>query len=243
VTVEQRRETASTVSSIQIAPSILASNFLKLGDAVGEAERGGGDRLHIDVMDGRFVPNITIGPPVVRAIRTATSMPLEAHLMVVEPERYVQAFADAGTDVIIVHCEVSPHLYRTMQQIHDAGCRAGVAINPATHWIAVEEVLDIADLILVMTVNPGFGGQKFISPMLRKISALRRTIDRREDAAELEVDGGVTFETAEQVVQAGARVLVAGTSVYQSETGVSASIEALRRAASRGLRPAAGVPH
>lgn len=216
---------------ILIAPSILASDFLHLGRAVHDAESGGADRLHLDVMDGRFVPNITIGPPIVSAVRGATRLTLEAHLMIVEPERYVPAFAEAGADIITVHAEVSPHLYRTVEQIHDVGRRAGVAINPATPWVMVEELIELADLILVMTVSPGFGGQAFIPEMLPKLRRVREAIDRRNSNAELEVDGGIDEETAGQVVEAGARVLVAGTSVYRSPAGVTAAIEGLRRAA------------
>src|SRR5436305_7125836 len=156
-------------SPVKVAPSILASDFLHLADAVQAAEHAGSDRLHLDIMDGRFVPNITIGQPVVEAIRSATSLPLEAHLMIVEPERYVDDFKRAGMDLITIHQEVSPNLYRTLQHIREVGVRTGVAINPGTPWEAVRDVLHLADLVLVMTVNPGFGGQRFIPEMLTKI--------------------------------------------------------------------------
>ena len=226
------------MSAVEIAPSILASDFLHLGDAVRQAEDARAERLHIDVMDGRFVPNITIGQPIVECIRRATGMFLETHLMIVEPERYVPDFAAAGADLITVHSEVSPHLYRTLQQIHDCGKRAGVALNPATPWSAVGEVLELADLILVMTVSPGFGGQEFIAAMIPKIRRLREELDRRGLTTDLEVDGGINDETAPVVVEAGARVLVAGTSVYGASAGVSERVQALRSAAQRSL-PAA----
>ncbi len=223
-----------TVTAVRVAPSVLAADFLHLADAVRQAEVAGVDRLHLDVMDGRFVPNISFGLPIVESIRAVTSLTLEAHLMIVEPEEYVSAFAEAGADTITVHAEVSPHLYRTVQHIHDVGKKAGVAINPATHWTAVEEILNVADLILVMTVNPGFGGQEFIEPMLAKIARVRSEIDQRGLATELEVDGGITAETTPRVVAAGARVLVAGTSVFRDPDGVTAAVRRLNEAATGG---------
>ncbi|HLJ69486.1 MAG TPA: ribulose-phosphate 3-epimerase [Chloroflexota bacterium] len=220
----------------QIAPSILASDFLHLGDAVRVVEGAGATRLHIDVMDGRFVPNISVGQPVVRSVRQGTGLFLETHLMIVEPERYVADFVEAGADLVTVHQEVSPHLYRTLELVHSLGKRAGVAINPATPWTAVEEVLGLADLILVMTVSPGFGGQQFIRAMLPKIKRVRDAIDERGLDTELEVDGGIDEETIPLVVAAGARVLVAGTAVYRSRSGIGEALEGLRKLAAAASR-------
>lgn len=231
--------TRSKPPGIRIAPSILASDFLHLAEEIQAAEAGPADRLHFDVMDGRFVPNISIGIPVLKSVRSATDMMIEAHLMIVEPERYVPVFAETGADLLIVHAEVSPHLYRTLQQIHDHGKRAGVAINPSTPWIVVQEVLELTDLILIMTVNPGFGGQTFIEAMLPKIRVLREEIDCHGLDTDLEVDGGITLQTAPAVSAAGARVLVAGTSVFGSPDGPTEAIRELQRAAELGI---AGVP-
>lgn len=221
---------------IFISPSILAADFLRLGDAVREVEAAGVTRLQIDVMDGIFVPNFTLGTASVSAIRPITKLLLEVHLMIVDPERYVQFFAEAGADLIIVHTEASPNLYRTMQQIRELGKGAGVAINPGTPWAALREVLPIADLALVMTVNPGFGGQAFIQAMLPKISRVREEIERRGLETAIEVDGGIDPITARQAVAAGATVLVAGTSVYRAPGGVGQAVAALRMAAAEGLR-------
>ncbi|HZU11654.1 MAG TPA: ribulose-phosphate 3-epimerase [Chloroflexota bacterium] len=219
---------------IHISPSILAADPLHLGDAVAAVRDAGVTRLQVDVMDGRFVPNITYGPAVVKAIKEASGLMVEAHLMIVEPERYVPVFAEAGADVIIVHQEVSPHLYRTLQHIRDQGKRSGVAINPGTPAFMLDDVLGLADLVLVMTVNPGFGGQQFIPEMLAKVRTVRDMVDRRGLAAELEVDGGIDEETAPEVTAAGATVLVAGTAVYDNPSGVSAAVTSLRRAALSG---------
>lgn len=213
-----------------IVPSILSADFARLGQQVEEAQAAGADRIQIDVMDGRFVPNITVGPMVVEAVRRHTSLPLEAHLMIVEPERYIEDFARAGADLIIVHQEVSPHLHRTVQQIHALGKRAGVAINPATPLAALQEILSDIDLALCMTVNPGFGGQAFISGMVSKITRLRAMIQQHNATCDLEVDGGINVETAPIVTRAGANTLVAGSSVYGAPGGVAAGIAALRAA-------------
>lgn len=213
-----------------VVPSILSADFARLGEQVAAAQAGGADRLQIDVMDGRFVPNITVGPLVVEAVRRHTSLPLEAHLMIVEPERYVAAFARAGADLIIVHQEASPHLHRTVQQIKELGKRAGVAINPATPLAVLQEILNEVDLVLCMTVNPGFGGQEFIASMLPKIERLRVMIQQHGATCDLEVDGGIHAATAPQVVRAGANVLVAGSAVYGDPGGVAAGIATLRAA-------------
>lgn len=211
-----------------LIPSILSADFARLGQQVEEAQAAGADRIQVDVMDGRFVPNITVGPLVVEAVRRHTSLPVEAHLMIVEPERYVEEFARAGADLIIVHQEASPHLNRTIQQIRALGKRVGVAINPATPLVMLQEVLNDIDLALCMTVNPGFGGQRFIPATLPKIERLRAMIQQHGATCDLEVDGGIAPDTAPQVVRAGATALVAGSSVYGAPGGVAAGIAALR---------------
>ena len=213
-----------------VVPSILSADFTRLGEQVAQAQAGGADRLQIDVMDGRFVPNITVGPLVVEAVRRATTLPLEAHLMIVEPERYVADFAQAGADLIIVHQEVSPHLHRTVEQIKRLGKRAGVAINPATPLAELQEILNDIDLVLCMTVDPGFGGQQFITGVLSKITRLRAMIEQHGARCDLEVDGGIHAETAPLAVKAGANVLVAGSAVYGDREGVAAGIRRLRQA-------------
>ncbi|MGH2517476.1 MAG: ribulose-phosphate 3-epimerase, partial [Ktedonobacterales bacterium] len=191
----------------------------------------GADRIQIDVMDGRFVPNITVGPLIVEAVRRHCTLPLEAHLMIVEPERYLGDFASAGADVIIVHQEASPHLHRTIEQIHRLGKRAGVAINPATPLAVLQEILDDVDLVLCMTVDPGFGGQEFIVSMLPKIERLRAMIAQHGARCDLEVDGGISTATAPQAVRAGANLLVAGSAIYSDPDGVAAALAKLRAAA------------
>lgn len=221
--------------TVEIAPSVLAADPLRLGDAVRTAQQGGARRIQIDVMDGRFVPNITMGPETVSAVRGVTEMVIEAHLMIVEPEKFVPVFADAGADVIIVHQEVSPHIYRTLEQIRDLGKSAGVAINPGTPAETLSQILHLADLILVMTVSPGFGGQTFIESTLPKLERLRDELDRRGLPALLEVDGGINLQTAPLAAAAGARVLVAGTSVYEASEGVGLAIRNLKAAAEQAV--------
>lgn len=213
-----------------IVPSILSADFARLGEQVEEAQAAGADRIQVDVMDGRFVPNITVGPLIVEAVRRHTTLPIEAHLMIVEPERYLEDFADAGADLIIVHQEASTHLHRTIQQIRAVGKRVGVAINPATPLVMLQEVLNDIDLALCMTVNPGFGGQRFIRETLPKIERLRAMIQQHGATCDLEVDGGISPDTAYDVVHAGANALVAGSAIYGAPSGVAAGIAALRAA-------------
>ena len=211
---------------IKIAPSILSADFARLGEQVAEAEAAGADYIHIDVMDGHFVPNITVGPLVVEAVRRATKLPLDVHLMIEAPERYIARFVQAGADIVTVQVEACPHLHRTVQQIKELGGKAGVSLNPATPLSSLEEILEYVDLILLMTVNPGFGGQEFIATMLPKIERLRGMLTERGLDVELEVDGGINAETAPKVVAAGANVLVAGAAIFGAEEGIA---EATRR--------------
>ena len=197
-----------------IAPSLLSADFGRLADEIRAAEKAGADLLHVDVMDGRFVPNITIGPPVVAAIRKAATLPLDVHLMIVEPERYIEAFAEAGADVITVHAEATPHLQRAVARIRELGKKAGVALNPGTSLSAVEWVLTDVDMVLVMTVNPGFGGQAYIPSMTGKIELLRSQLSRSGLAVDIEVDGGIKEDNVAQVVKAGANVIVSGSGIF-----------------------------
>lgn len=213
--------------SVKIAPSILSADFMRLGEQVQEAEAAGVDRVQIDVMDGRFVPNITFGAVAVESLRPLTQIQLEAHLMVQPPEDFIESIAQAGADTIIVHQEATPHLHRAIQHIHSLGKKAGVALNPSTPACLLSEVAESLQLILVMTVNPGFGGQEFIPETLRKIRQVREMVRERQIDCEVEVDGGINLETAPQVVKAGANVLVAGTAVFDCKQGIAAAIRDL----------------
>ncbi|WP_376796983.1 ribulose-phosphate 3-epimerase [Thermogemmatispora sp.] len=222
-----------TPAAIGLVPSILSADFSRLGQQVREAEEAGVQRIQIDVMDGHFVPNITMGPLIVEAVRRSTSLPLEAHLMITNPEHYIEAFARAGADVIIVHQETCPHLHRIVQQIKEAGKQAGVALNPSTPVWLLEDILSLLDLVLIMTVNPGFGGQEFIPETLPKIARLRQLLSERQLHCDLEVDGGINEQTIPLVVRAGANLLVAGSAVYNERESVAAAVERLRQALAR----------
>ena len=215
---------------LRIAPSILACDFARLGEEVRAVEAAGADLIHVDVMDGHFVPNLTIGPAVVEAVRRVTRLPLDVHLMIEAPERFVERFVEAGASTLGVHVEACPHLHRTIGQIHEAGARASVTLNPATPAAAIEPVLEDVDQVLVMTVNPGFGGQAFIESALAKVETLRRWIDERRLEVALEVDGGIGPKTIGRAARAGADVFVAGTAIFEAPD-YAAAIDALRQAA------------
>lgn len=222
--------------TIKIAPSILAADFARLGEQVAEAEQAGADRIHVDVMDGHFVPNITLGAVVVQGLRKVTRLPLELHLMIYSPDLFLDEFCEAGADSFLVHWEGNPNLHRTVRQIKSRGKRAGVVINPATPAALLEEILPDVDQVLVMTVNPGFGHQHFIPSMLGKVRRVRQMIEKSQSACELEVDGGIDAGTAPQTVTAGANVLVAGTTIFGGNGSISASMKHLRAAAEGAVK-------
>ena len=225
-----RQEGTVNVSSgrVGILPSILSADFCILGQQIAEVDEAGADGIHVDVMDGRFVPNITIGPLMVEAARRSTRLPLDVHLMIVEPERYLEDFAKAGADTILVHQEACPHLHRTVQQIKSLGSKAGVVLNPATPLATLEEILPDLDQILIMSVNPGFGGQSFIESSVEKVRRLKRMLDERGLETVIEIDGGVGPDNAARVVAAGATLLVAGSSVYKAPGGAAEGVRRLR---------------
>jgi len=213
--------------AVLVAPSILSADFARLGEEVASVEKAGADWIHVDVMDGRFVPNITIGPPVVKCLRRVTKLPLDVHLMIVEPEKYIDDFAKAGADTITIHVEACTHLHRALCHIRSLGKRASVVLNPSTSEESIRYVLPVLDQVLVMSVNPGFGGQSFIREVLPKIAAIKKMVDAQKLSIDIEVDGGITPETAPEVVAAGANVLVAGSAVF-NEKDYAAAIAALR---------------
>jgi len=215
-------------TAIKIMPSILSADFRSLGQQIEEVEKAGADGIHLDVMDGRFVPNLTIGPFIVEAVRKATSLPLDVHLMIVEPERYLGEFARCGADILSVHQETCPHLHRTIQQIKQLGKQAGVVLNPSTPLSTLEEILTEVDQILLMSVNPGFGGQSFIEASVDKVQRLRQWLNDRGAPAELEIDGGIDPRTAPRVVRAGASMLVAGSAVFHAPGGPGEGVRQLR---------------
>lgn len=210
--------------TVKYAPSILSADFARLGEQVAEATQAGADYIHVDVMDGHFVPNLTAGPIMVEAIKPWTHLPLDVHLMIEEPDRLIPRFAQAGASILTVHPETCPHLNRVVHQIKDLNVRAGVALNPSTPLTMIEDIIPDLDLVLVMTVNPGFGGQSFIEGMVDKIVRLRRMLDERNLKVELEVDGGISAKTAPVVVKAGARVLVAGSAVFNKKESVKEAL-------------------
>ncbi len=218
-------------SEIKISPSILAADFGRLGEQVAEASGAGADYIHLDIMDGHFVPNLTAGPIIVSGVRPWTRLPLDVHLMIEEPDRLIPDFTKAGANILTVHPEACRHLHRVIYQIKELGARAGVSLNPGTPASALEPVIGDVDLVLVMTVNPGFGGQKYIHSVTRKIAQVREMLDEAESDAELEVDGGINEDTAAIAVEAGARVLVAGSAVFNERESVGEAIARLRRSA------------
>jgi len=228
-------------ADVRIAPSILSSDFARLAEEVARVEAAGADLLHVDVMDGHFVPNLTIGPPIVEALRKVTRLPLDVHLMITNPDCFIQEFAEAGANYLTVHVEACPHLHRTVQSIKERGVKAGVTLNPATSLSTIEEIIADADLLLIMSVNPGFGGQHFIPSVLSKIERARQLIDRTGSHAVLEVDGGVKVDNAGQIIHAGADILVAGSAIFCSDD-YKASITAMRDAAHSGAADQSSLP-
>lgn len=215
--------------AVWIAPSILSADFARLADEVARVEAAGADLLHVDVMDGHFVPNLTVGPPIVEALRKVTKLPLDVHLMMTNPDAFIAEFAAAGANYLTVHVETCPHLHRTVQAIKERGVKAGVTLNPATRIATLEEILPEADLLLIMSVNPGFGGQQFIESSLKKIAQARKLLTLTGSRALLEVDGGIKVTNAARIVEAGADILVAGSAVFESKD-YAATIKALRQA-------------
>lgn len=219
-------------SKVKLAPSILSADFARLAEQVAEATSAGADYIHIDVMDGHFVPNISIGIPIVASLRPQTNLPLDVHLMIQHPEQYVSQFADSGADIITVHVEACSSLHRLIHSIKELNVKAGIALNPATTLTSIEEILPYLDLVLIMSVEPGYGGQSFIQSSLDKISRLRKMLDNKKLNAELEVDGGITIDNAPGIVKAGANVLAIGSSIFNAKKGISQTMQMFRKAVS-----------
>ena len=217
---------------VKLAPSILSADFARLAEQVAEATRAGADYIHIDVMDGHFVPNISIGIPIIASLRPRTNLPLDVHLMIQHPEQYVSQFADSGADIITVHVEACSSLHRLIHSIKKLNVKAGIALNPATTLTSIEEILPYLDLVLIMSVEPGYGGQSFIQSSLDKISRLRKMLDNKKLNAELEVDGGITIDNAPGIVKAGANVLAIGSSIFNAKKGISQTMQMFRKAVS-----------
>jgi len=217
---------------VKLAPSILSADFARLAEQVAEATSAGADYIHIDVMDGHFVPNISIGIPIVASLRPQTNLPLDVHLMIQHPEQYVSQFADSGADIITVHVEACSSLHRLIHSIKELNVKAGIALNPATTLTSIEEILPYLDLVLIMSVEPGYGGQSFIQSSLDKISRLRKMLDNKKLNAELEVDGGITVDNAPGIVKAGANVLAIGSSIFNAKKGISQTMQLFRKAVS-----------
>lgn len=224
-----------STNSLKLAPSILTADFGNLAAAIHAIDEGGADYVHLDVMDGRFVPNISFGFKMVETVRSLTKLPLDVHLMIEEPDRYLAEFAQSGASLITVHAEACVHLHRTVQRITELGCRAGVAINPATPIEALREIVPFVDMILVMSVNPGYGGQRFIETSTNKLRRMRKVLDELNPLCELEVDGGVDVHNIDDVIRAGANVVVVGSAVYNTRNTPAANLAALRKAASSAL--------
>jgi len=219
-------------SKVKLAPSILSADFARLGEQVDEVTRAGADYIHIDVMDGHFVPNISIGIPIVASLHPRTNLPLDVHLMIQHPEQYISQFADSGADIITVHVEACSSLHRLIHSIKELNVKAGIALNPATTLTSIEEILPYVDLVLIMSVEPGYGGQSFIQSSLDKISRLRKILDNKKLNAELEVDGGITVDNAPGIVKAGANVLAIGSSIFNAKKGISQTMQMFRKAVS-----------
>jgi ribulose-phosphate 3-epimerase len=217
---------------VKLAPSILSADFARLAEQVAEATRAGADYIHIDVMDGHFVPNISIGIPIIASLRPRTNLPLDVHLMIQHPEQYVSQFADSGADIITVHVEACSSLHRLIHSIKELNVKVGIALNPATTLTSIEEILPYLDLVLIMSVEPGYGGQSFIQSSLDKISRLRKMLDNKKLNAELEVDGGITIDNAPGIVKAGANVLAIGSSIFNAKKGISQTMQMFRKAVS-----------